>query len=237
MRQASYALAALLAPFVAWYLLAPATVLFGWSRRRFMRFCSWMLILCAVVSIVGDVNRSPALRLAWGASWLGAAVIGFGLCGGVLGDSRARRLLVRTRQRRATVAGGESMCASNELIVLCERWIGAPVAAAAHVRVKSRTGGRTYLLALSAGYLWWIELPRWQLWPGRVLLYRPLAGLATHSERRRRGRHRLELSWPSTSELFTGVLYGPGADRLAGQLAAEQFARTRVDMAAPAEER
>jgi hypothetical protein len=120
------------------------------------------------------------------------------------------------------------------LIVLCERRIGKPVDIASEFRVKTPAGPRTHLLAVAAGYVWWVELQPWRSTIGCILLYRPLDGLAAHSERVRPGDYQLELSWPASGELFVGRLHGAGADRLAGQLAAEQFARSRAS--APARE-
>jgi hypothetical protein len=90
---------------------------------------------------------------------------------------------------------------------------------------------------LAAGRVWWIELHPWRTALGPILLYRSLHGLAAHTERRRGGSHQVELSWPSSGELFLGTLYGPGADRVAGQLAAEQFARAHVSTPAHEERR
>jgi hypothetical protein len=121
----------------------------------------------------------------------------------------------------------------EHLILLCERRIGQPVDAAARLRVKTPEGRRTRVLALAGGHIWWLEAHPWRNRVGRIMLYRPLQGLAAHSERRRRGRYALELSWPAIGELFVGTLYGPGADRVTGQLAAEQFARTTACASEP----
>jgi hypothetical protein len=90
------------------------------------------------------------------------------------------------------------------------------------------------VLAVAAGFVWWLELRPWRDTVGSILLYRPLDGLAAHSERVRRGRYQLELSWPASGELFVGKLYGASADRFAGQLVAEQFVRAQTS--APAGE-
>jgi hypothetical protein len=115
---------------------------------------------------------------------------------------------------------------SRELIALCERRIGRRVDAAARLRFTSAAGVRTHVLALAAGYLWWLELRPWRTNVGAIVGHRPLNGLAPHTERRRDGRHVIELSWPSSGELFIGTVYGRGADRLVGHLTADEFART-----------
>jgi hypothetical protein len=237
-RQASYALAALFVPFVGWYLVAPVAVLFGWTRRAFMRLCSWIPLLLAVLSAAGDVDRAASQRIAWGVAWVAAAAIGFRLSGRVGVDLPARGPLSRLRHRSRSITDAvRPERDPHELIVLCERRLGKPVDTAVRLRVKTPSGARTHVLALAAGYLWWIELHPWRTELGPILCYRSLQGLAAHTERRRGGRHVVELSWPSSGELFVGTLYGPGADRLAGQLAADQFARARASVPASAEGR
>jgi|GEM_PF-5469551 len=115
-----------------------------------------------------------------------------------------------------------------DLGLLCERRIGQPVVAAATLKVQSDRRSTKLALAMTAAHLWWLEL---KTWPrprvGRVLGWRPLEGLAAHTERRRGGRYVLELSWPLDGELYTGELEaGSDADRLVGQLTAEAFARS-----------
>jgi hypothetical protein len=116
----------------------------------------------------------------------------------------------------------------HALTVLCERRLGRPVDAASRVRSKTRAGTRISVLALAAGYVWWLELHPWRTEIGAIVGYRPLAGLAPHTEPRRKGRHAVELSWPTSGELFVGTAYGSGAARLVGQLTADEFARTQV---------
>ena len=182
-------------------------------QRRVMRALGWILLALALLSVVGGVDPSLSTRAAWAALWLGAAAFAFRLSRG----SRTEARLPRPRT-------GDP----DELILLCERRIGRSVEAAARVRVKTPRGARTHALALAAGYLWWIELRTWPTRVGVILLYLPLEGLAGHTQRRRRGRHRMELSWPCSGELFLGTLHGPGTDRLAGLLAAEQFSLARA---------
>jgi hypothetical protein len=117
---------------------------------------------------------------------------------------------------------------STKLALLCERRIGHPVAVAARIRVETDQGRRrTRALAIAAGQLWWLELGGWpRRTVGRVLGWRPLEGLAAHTERRRNGGYVIELSWPAQCELYTGTLLaGEDAERLVGQLAADAFAR------------
>jgi hypothetical protein len=227
-RHASYALAALLMPFVSWHLVAPVAVLFGWTRPAFMRLGSWVFVLLAVLAAVGDVEHSPPHRVAWGAAWLVAAAISFRLSRHT-GTQAAPGSPGRVRSSfAAAVSAARPNRDPHELVVLCERRIGRPVDAAARLRVRTPSGARTHALALAAGYVWWIELRPWRTRLGPILLYRSLRGLAAHAEGRRSGSHRLELSWPASGELFLGTLHGPGANRLIGQLAAEQFARANV---------
>ncbi len=230
MRQASFAVVALLVPFVGWYLMAPVAVLFGWARRAFMRLCSWAMLLLAVLSAVGSLEPAAAARAAWGISWLVAAAIGFRLAGGIGGRGRLARL---SRRCANAISASLPERDPSALIVLCERRIGRQVDAAARLRVKTPSGARTHALALAASHLWWLELHPWRMRTGAIIAYRPLDGLAAHMERRRAGRHLVELSWPAVGELFVGMLYGPGADRLAGQLTAEQFARMHAHTPAP----
>jgi hypothetical protein len=233
-RQASYALAALFAPFVGWYLLAPVAVLFGWTRHAFMRLCSWILLVLAVLSAAGDVDRAASQRIAWGVAWVTAAAIGLRLSRRVGVDLPAPRPLSRLLHRSgSTTSVVRAKRDPHELIVLCERRLAKPVDTAVRLRVNTPSGARTHVLALAAGYLWWIELHPWRTRLGPILLYRSLHGLAAHTERRRGGRYDVELSWPSNGELFVGTLYGPGADCVAGLLAAEQFSRARASVPAP----
>lgn len=226
MRHTSYAPLALAVPILSWYLIAPVAFLFGWRRRALMRVCCWILVLLAVLSVAGAATGAAVERIVWASAWLVAATLGFRLARGMSTD----------RQGPAAVSRPWSACADRArsrrdphgLIVLCEQRVGRPVDAASHIRVKTPSGARTYVLALAVGYLWWMELDAWRTRLGRILAYRPLDGLALHTEQQRRGRHVIELSWPLCGELFAGTLSGPGADRLVGHLAAEQFARTQV---------
>ena len=229
MTQDSYALTVLLVPFICSFFLAPIAVRFGWRRRAFMRLCSWMLIALGVLSLIGNTKRSGWHAVAWGAAFLVAAAMGFHLSGERPGGPFVRRSATRLWRRcTGAVSVLRPRRNTDELIVLCERRIGRPVDVASEFRVKTPAGPRTHLLAVAAGYVWWVELQPWRSTIGCILLYRPLDGLAAHSERVRPGDYRLELSWPASGELFVGRLHGAGADRLAGQLAAEQFVRARA---------
>jgi len=125
---------------------------------------------------------------------------------------------------------------ADTLAVLCEQRIGRRALAAARIRVSTPAGARTHALALSDCVLWWIALDRWRTRLGPVLAWRPLDGLVIHTTARRRGGHRLELSSPATGELLTGIVHGPGAERLVGQLTADQFARVAATCPAPPEQ-
>jgi hypothetical protein len=223
MTQNSYALTVLLVPFICSYLLAPIAVRFGWTRRAFMRLCSWMLVALGVLAVIGNANRVGWHAVAWGAAFLTAAAIGLHLSDGRGHGLRVPRSARRMWRQCTSVLGPRRD--PDELVVLCERRIGRPVDVASQFRVKTPAGPRTHVLAVAAGHVWWLELHPWRGTIGCILLYRPLDGLAAHSERVRPGRYQLELSWPASGELFVGRLDGTGADRLAGQLAAEQFAR------------
>jgi hypothetical protein len=117
---------------------------------------------------------------------------------------------------------------AEELIVLCERRIGRPVDAAARIRVRTASGTRILALAVADGWLWWLDAHPRRSRVGRIVLYQPLDGLSMYTETRRRGRHWVELSAPATGELFLGLIYGPGAERLVGQITAEQFAHAQT---------
>jgi hypothetical protein len=221
---ATYALTALLVPFVGWYLLGPAAVLFGWTRHAFIRLCSWGMVLFALLTAIGDTESTAAERVAWTVAWLAAAAIGFRFGGRFAGrtlDRIGRRCIAMLSVGRL-----QRQRDSHELIVVCERRIGRPVDAAARLRFTTSSGARTHVLALAAGYMWWLESHPWRANVGAIVGYRPLDGLAPHTERRRERRHVIELSWPSRGELFVGTVYGDGADRLVGQLTADHFART-----------
>jgi hypothetical protein len=227
-----------LVPFVGWYLLAPIAMVFGWTRSAFMRSCSWAMLLLAVLAAAGSTGRAAAPRVAWSVGWLAAATIGFRFAGGLRARRPAAGPPARAwRRLAASIPAARPGQDPDELIVLCERRIGRPVQAAARLRVKTPSGGRTHVLALAAGCLWWLELHPWRSRVGAILGYRPLEGLAAHTGQRRRGRHAIELSWPLTGELYVGTLRGRGAERLAGQLAADQFARTATSPRASEESR
>ncbi len=188
---------------------------------RFVRLGSGLVLALAVLSLTTDLRGAATPRAVWSVAFVVLAAIGVRLARGLRRRSPGpptvrwhRPSLPVTRVRR-----------HRELVLLCERRIGRPVDEASQFCVQTPSGARTHALAVGAGYVWWLELHPRRGTVGPVLLYRPLDGVATHSEPRRRGRQRLELSWPASGELFVGVLHGPGADRLAGQLAAEQFAR------------
>ena len=225
MRYATYALVALVVPVVGWYLIAPAAVLPGW-RRALMRVFCWTLVLLAMLSIASGLSRARLEQTVWGSAWLVAATLGFRLARAPGTNPCGPTVLSRVWS--ACAARARSCRDPHELIALCERRVGKPVDAAARIRVKTPSGARTYVLALAAGYLWWIELDAWQARLGRILAYRSMNGLALHTEQQRPGRHVVELSWPLCGELFGGTLSGPGADWLVGHLAAEQFARSKV---------
>lgn len=193
---------------------------------QFVRVFSWLLFALAVLSATGNSGQSAVARVAWSLAFLVAAAIGFRVSSGV--SARLPKPGLPKRALRRSVAATSVTRLHRdprELIVRCERRIGRPVDMAGYARVKTPSGARKHVLAVAAGYVWWLELHPWRGSVGRILLYRPLNGLAAHSEPHRRGRHLLELSWPANGELFVTTLHGPGADRLAGQLAAEQFAR------------
>jgi len=233
----TYALTVLLVPFICSFVLAPIAVRFGWTRRAFMRLCSWILLALGVLSIIGNAKRAGWDAVAWGAAFLLGAAIGLHLSDGRGRGVRAPRSATRMwRGCTGAVSALRPGRDPDDLIVLCERRIGRPVNVASQFRVKTPSGPRTHVLAVAAGCVWWLELQPWRDTIGCILLYRPLDGLAAHSERVRPGRYQLELSWPASGELFVGRLHGAGADRFAGQLAAEQFARARASASAREEE-
>lgn len=110
----------------------------------------------------------------------------------------------------------------QEFRILCERRIGHPVDAACRARFETANGTRAYALALTAGWLWWLEIYRWPLRIGRVLSYQPLHGLVAHTSYHR-GRHHVELSWPVAGVLLIGVLQGKQAEDFDGKLTAALF--------------
>ena len=115
----------------------------------------------------------------------------------------------------------------HSLTFLCERRIGQPVIAASRIRVRTPNGYETRVVALTANRIMWLGYRPWRNQVGRVIGWRPLTGLAPHTERRRLGGYSLELSWPDACELYTGTLNaGADADEFVGQLTADAFART-----------
>jgi hypothetical protein len=193
---------------------------------QFMRVFSWLLLALAILTATGDASQGTVERVAWSLAFVAAAAVGFRLSSRVA--VRLPKPSLHTSARRRSVAAISVTRFDRdprELIVRCERRIGRTVDIASYARVKTPSGARNHVLAVAAGYVWWLELHPWRDSVGRIVHYRPLDGLAAHSEPRRRGRHLLELSWPANGELFVATLHGPGADGLAGQLAAEQFAR------------
>jgi hypothetical protein len=191
-----------------------------------MRVFSWLLLALAVLTATGDARQGALARIAWSLAFVVAAAVGFRLSSGVVARLPKPGLPERALRRSVAAIGVERFHRDPlELIVRCERRIGRAVDIAGYARVTTPSGARNHVLAVAAGYVWWLELHPLRGSVGRILLYRSLDGLAAHSEPRRRGRHLLELSWPGNGELFVATLHGPGADRLAGQLAAEQFAR------------
>jgi hypothetical protein len=186
-----------------------------------------MLVVLGILSVIGSANGAGWWHaFAFGVAFLTAGAMGLRLSNGHERGSWAPRSATRVwRQCTGAVSAPRPHYDPDELIARCERRIGRPVDVASRFRVKTPGGPRTHVLAVAAGCVWWLELQPWRDTVGCVLLYRPLDGLAAHSERVRPGRYQLELSWPADGELFVGTLRGAGADRFAGQLVAEQFAR------------
>jgi hypothetical protein len=106
------------------------------------------------------------------------------------------------------------------LAELCERRIDRRVLAAAFVRGLERKSDE-WVLALTDGMLWWLEIQ-----PGRgVGGWKHRAALSdqvVHVGPQRRGRWLLELCNRDTGELVQGIVFGRAAHRLA--LAIQEFA-------------
>jgi hypothetical protein len=106
------------------------------------------------------------------------------------------------------------------LAELCERRIDRAVLAAAFVRGLERKSDE-WVLALTDGMLWWLEIQ-----PGRgVGGWKHRAALSdqvVHVGPQRRGRWLLELCNRDTGELVQGIVFGRAARRLA--LAIQEFA-------------
>ena len=106
------------------------------------------------------------------------------------------------------------------LAELCERRIDRRVLAAAFVRGLERKSDE-WVLALTDGMLWWLEIQ-----PGRgVGGWKHRAALSdqvVHVGPQRRGRWLLELCNRDTGELVQGIVFGRAARQLA--LAIQEFA-------------
>jgi hypothetical protein len=103
---------------------------------------------------------------------------------------------------------------------LCERRIDRPVPAAAFVRGLERKSDE-WVLALTDGVLWWLEIQ-----PGRGVggwkHWVKLSDQVVHTEPQRRGRWLLELCNRDTGGLVQGIVFGAAAGRLS--LAIQEFA-------------
>lgn len=233
MTQPSYALAALLAPFVVWYLVAPVARLFGWSRVGFTRVASWAMVALAIGSLTGLADPAWRVRLAWAAGWLLAALIGWRIASGIGWRPRRTTPLTGLGQRYASLVLRRTEREPQALALLCEQRIGRRVLAASRMRVTTAAGTRTHALALTHGVLWLVEIRPWRRTLGPILTRWPLDGAVVHTKPRRCGRYLLELSRPAAGELVEGILVGASADAFVGQITAEQFARTRAHAPAP----
>jgi hypothetical protein len=106
------------------------------------------------------------------------------------------------------------------LAELCERRIDRPVLAAAFIRGLERKSDE-WVLALTDGALWWLEIQ-----PGRGVggwkHWAELTDQVVHIEPKRRGRWLLELCHRNTGELVQGIVFGRAARQLG--LAIQEFA-------------
>ncbi len=137
---------------------------------------------------------------------------------------RFRRAFERSTERRS------HRLVADPLELRAERRIGRQVICACRIRVREPIGTCVEVLALSAdGILWWLPFDPWRRRAGPVICWRSLADGVLYTRPRRVGSGWVfEFSHPPTGELFLGTLLEPGAKRMAGHLAASQFAALTV---------
>jgi hypothetical protein len=225
-----YAPAFLLVPFVARYAVYPAMRVIGFAAagRTLLRLNAWAFLIFAFASL--DPSNGKG-RVAAAIGLLLASLLTFRLLARLKPPTPTPRLLRWiTRSPRTLLTPLATRRPGRDrhppLTVLCERRIGEPVLAACRIRIRTTNGTQICAIALTETQILWLEERPGRQQLGSVLSWRPLAGLATHTERGRVGGYRLELSWPGQCELFTGTLFpGPDADGFVGHLTAAVFAR------------
>jgi hypothetical protein len=221
-----YVPAFLFIPLVGRWVIYPLCKALG---RAVLVLASWVLLLFAFTSLDPSNGKGHDLGAL---GCLGASLLGFFLMARLHPPIPPPRVFTRLWRgpagllaRLAPRAGHRG---SHTLATLCERRLGQPVVAACLVRAPTPAGPRVQAVALTQAHIFWLEHEPWRRQVGRVVAWRPLAGLAPHAAPQRFSRrHLLELSWPATCELFTGtLLLGSDADTFVGQLTANQFQRT-----------
>ena len=222
-----YVPAFLFIPLVGRWVIYPLCKALG---RAVLLLASWVLLLFAFTSLDPSNGNGHDLGAI---GCLGASLLGFFLMARLHPPIPPPRVLTRLWQRPAALlsrlvpaqARGRG---SHTLATLCERRLGQPVLAACLVQAPTPAGAHVQAIALTQTHIFWLDHEPWRGQIGRVLAWRPLAGLAPHTASPRFSRRQLlELSWPATCELFTGTLLaGADADTFVGQLTASQFQRT-----------
>ena len=177
--------------------------------------------LLVVMMVVGALATIDERRFVWAACFAGSALLAWLL----LARWRGRAVRRRRTPRLPTSLAWRGKSA-DELATLCERRIGMKVDAAAPATISAEPAH--CVLALANDGVWVIEdrsrLGRANI--GRVVACWDRNSLVAHVEHSRRGE-RLELSWPTRGAFLRGVMpAGTPADRLAGQLVADELARS-----------
>jgi hypothetical protein len=208
-----YAPALLLEVLAFWFILRWLLV------ARLVLFFGRALFLMMSVGVLGALDEH---RFVWAACFAGSAILAWVL----LRRWRSRKSGGRIR-RRIQVALAWRGKSPDELATLCERRIGLKVDAAAPATVRTNPPAHC-ILALAGDGVWVLEdqsqLPRPRV--GRVLACWDRTEVIAHVEHSRRGEC-FELSWPRRGALVRGVMpSGTPADQLAGQLVADELARS-----------
>jgi len=186
---------------------------------RLVLFFGRLLVLMMVVGVVGTLGEH---RLVWTACFAGSALLAWIL----LRRWRGQPTRTPIQVRRPILLAWRGKTA-DEVATLCERRIGLKVDAAAPVTVQA-TPPAHCVLALAGDGVWVLEDESRLRRPGvgRIVACWDRSGLVVHVEHSRRGEC-FELSWPRRGALVRGVMpHGAPANQLAGQLVADELARS-----------
>jgi hypothetical protein len=185
---------------------------------RAVLFLGRVLVL---MMIVGALAMLDEPKLIWAKCFGGAALLAWALL------RRWRGQGFRRPKLRLTSVSAWRGRSAAEVAALCERRIGLQVDAAVPATIAANPPSRC-VLALAGDGVWVLEdESRVRLTQvGRVLTCWDRASLVAHVEHSHRGE-RLELSWPGNGAFVRGVMpSGAAADLFAGQLAADELAKS-----------